>query len=157
MSNNCMWNPEITEEVNDEFIEACESGDLLKIKKLLRATKNRPKAEINYNNNQGFVLACGCGHLEVVRYLLEEKNKKEEIKLHDYDDAAFKVAADYSNMNILQYFIFDRKIEKTEEIKKHLEKLNKHEIENLFTLRELNANLENDLQNNQISIRKNKI
>ncbi len=157
IKNVTLWSKEIIEEINDSFHDACKSGDLAKVKNFLSIRKNEPKAEINSNNNFGFILACAGGHLEVVRYLLEDKKLKGKIGIQDYDDAAFKVAADFFNINILQYFIFECGIEKTNEIEIYLKKRNKHEIENLFTLREINFNLTNNLKQEIIELKKSKI
>ena len=148
------------EELNDQFIDACENGQLEVVKYLLTSAELTEHADIHAQNDSGFSWACAQGHLEVVKYLLTSPELTEHADIHAGNDEGFKWACRYGHLEVIKYLIIDMNIDKTIHIETYLNKNQdnkcvKEAIE-LFKIREfnqkLNANLEHKEKNNKLKI-----
>lgn len=89
---------------NKEYLQACESGDLITIKRLLFEVKN--PIDLNYKMGSGLTLATENNHMHVVKYLLEENNpeyKNKTISSVRNIYSALQKSAKYGNLNICEY------------------------------------------------------
>ena len=67
--------------LNEDFVDACEVGDLDAVKYLLTSDELKEHADIHAENDFGFILACNNGHLDVIKWLIFDYNieKTKEI------------------------------------------------------------------------------
>ena len=72
------------EELNDQFIDACENGHLEIVKYLLTSPELTEHANIHAENDSGFSWACDQGHLEVVKYLIIDMNIDKTTYIEKY-------------------------------------------------------------------------
>lgn len=139
---------------------ACNEGHLDIVKYLL--TSSNLKEHSSYNVDQ-LRYALRIGNMDIVDYLLYSPDLKENFDIHMNEDAVFKEACEFGHMETLQYLILDVNIDITESISNYLavstgrtSRLT-NEAKNMFALRELNKNLNQDLPNNIITAKKPKI
>ena len=148
------------EELNKQFINACQNDDLEIVQYLLTSPELTEHANIHAKNHEGFRLACEKGHLEIVQYLLTSPELTEHADIHAQDDLGFRWACARGHLEVVKYLILDMSIEKTKHIEDYLNKNQdnkcvKEAIE-LFKIREfnqkLNANLEHKEKKNKLKI-----
>ena len=72
------------EELNEQFIDACENGQLEVVKYLLTSAELTEHANIHARNDEGFIWACRYGHLEVIKYLIIDMNIDKTIQIEKY-------------------------------------------------------------------------
>src|SRR5574343_2070294 len=132
-------------ELNYKFIIACIDGNLDIVKYLLTSHDLRDHVNNIIIYNYGFMLACTNGHLEIVKYLLTSPELKEHANIHTSNDEGFKNACISNHIDVIKFLIFDMDIEKTNTVKKILKYDKYKEIENMFNMRELNKQLESEL------------
>jgi ankyrin repeat protein len=218
------------EKLNESLLDACQDGDLDKVKFLLTSPELKIHAHIHYEKNSALhnasrnghlhivkylltstelqkhaniyskdswalTVACNAGHLEVVKYLLtspdlqahshfhvdqllfaiyakhfdivdyllNSPDLKEKFNIHMDNDIIFKQTCEYGGMKTLQFLIHELNIDRTEAINSYLDKPTttngnlKTESKNMFQLRELNKDLNNDLSENNEPKKKPKL
>jgi hypothetical protein len=134
-----------------DFLYACMKGDLKQAQWFL----TEQNVNIQCESNLGIKRACAFNHVPLVKYLLTSPELKKHSNIHDDDDHAFKLAYKDKHFQVLEYLIFDYKIKKTNAIKELLK--DNQELSNMFSKRELNEQLHNNLTTNLIKTSKNKI
>ena len=72
------------EELNDQFIDACENGHLEIVKYLLTSAELTEHANIHAKNHEGFICACRYGSLEVIKYLIIDMNIEKTTQIEKY-------------------------------------------------------------------------
>ena len=70
--------------INDQFCDACLSGDIMVAKKLLH---DNPHINISVRDEEPFRNACRYGHLEIAKWLLQIR---PQIDISVYDEGLFK-------------------------------------------------------------------
>jgi len=84
------------------FLEACEDGNLKKIKEIFK----KSKIDINYRNNSnktGLIYASKNGHINIVKFLVENG---ADLNIQDINNnTALMFAIFYNNTEIAQYLI----------------------------------------------------
>ena len=72
------------EELNDQFIDACQNDDLGIVQYLLTGTDLKEHADIHADNDYGFRWACSDGQLEIVKYLILDMSIEKTKHIEDY-------------------------------------------------------------------------
>lgn len=93
------------EEINKQFIEACQHGDLVLVQYCLTSPELTYHADIHAEDGCGFLHACDNGHLEVVRYLLTSPELKEHADIHEQNDVALILACQKGYLDVVQYLL----------------------------------------------------
>ena len=93
------------EELNDQFIDACENGRLEVVKYLLTSPELTEHADIHTENDLGFRLACEEGRLEVVKYLLASDELTEHADIHAENDRGFRSACYKGRLEVVKYLL----------------------------------------------------
>ena len=149
------------EELNDQFIDACENGQLEVVKYLLTSPELTEHADIHTENDLGFRLACEEGRLEVVKYLLASDELTEHAKIHARNDEGFIWACRSGHLEVIKYLIIDMNIDKTIQIEKYLnENKDKKYVQQaieLFNIRDLHHQLKENIKDNKEKVKKVKI
>lgn len=116
----------------------------------------------NYSRT-ALVLACSKGTIECVRYLLTSEDVSPKPNLYyDKNIIPIRYALSFKNEDVLRYLIIEYNLEIGEDTREFLktnktrEKLAQEMLE-LIRVRELSNNLENDLIDKEISLKKRKI
>lgn len=144
------------------FQLACKYGHLDIVRYLLTSSDiieaGHKLADIHTGNDSGFRTAAAAGQLDVVKYLLAAPDLKEYANVHGYWDGGFKNACANNHTHIIEYLIFEYKISFTDDIQKYLNRNIKAEAAlQMFNRRTLNSNLEHNLSDNKMLIKKMKI
>ncbi len=92
-------------ELNDSFIDACEHGDLDKVKFLLNSHQLRKHANIQCENNSGLHEAAKKGHLHIVQYLLTSPELKEHANIYSRDNWVLTVACNGGHLELVKYLL----------------------------------------------------
>lgn len=124
---------------------------------------NHPKFEassLKQITGHPLVMASGHGFLDIVQYFLTEPKFKDLTDLHANKESAFKFACSNEQFTIIKYYIFDMNIEKSENITNWL--LNRKndftiEVDRLLVIRELNKDLNIELDENKSNKMKVKV
>ncbi len=149
------FNGLVQKDLNEKLIEACQQGNLDKVRYLLISPKLKIHADIHYKLDSPLNIAVFNDKIDIVKYLLTSSELKEHADLHADEDNAFVVAAYYNCSDIVNYFIFELNIKKTESIKKHLADTPTIEkrINKLFDIRDLKKEINTELQSEDIKIK----
>lgn len=99
--------------LNDYFIQACEDGELDKVKYLLTSPKLTKNVSCSYRSEQALRNACKHGHLDIVQYLLTSPDLNKHANLHHDNDTPFVLACFSGNLNLIKYLLT------SEELKSH--------------------------------------
>jgi ankyrin repeat protein len=91
--------------LNTSLTNACEQGDLEKVKFLLTSTRLSNHANVNYFDSIGFICACIYGQLEVVRYLLTSPELKEHANINVQNNLAIKRVCFTSHVDVIKYLL----------------------------------------------------
>ena len=149
------------EELNNQFINACQNDDLDIVQFLLTSPGLKEHVDIHAENDLGFIIACEQGHLEVVKYLLTSAELTEHVDIHALNDLGFRLACDRGRLEVVKYLILDMNIEKTIHIEKKLnENKDKKYVQQaieLFNTRDLHHELNKNIKDNKEKVRKIKI
>ena len=137
-------------------------GNLGLVKYLLTSPELKEHANVNADNGEGFYCACGNGHLDVVQYLLTSPDLTEHVDMHIQNDGGFKTACHYGHFNVIQFLIFEMGFEKTKEVENYfmlgtLPKKNKEQVEQLFVMKNLNENLNVELNADRVKSKSIKV
>jgi hypothetical protein len=143
------------EQLNEEIIDSCISGNLDEIKYLTTYFKLKIHSNKNKEFNEVFDYACANNRFEIVKYLLHAPELSEHIT-HENLEAGFKSACFYGIIDIIHHLIINDKIEFNDEIKYFLDSPNLYyqpinifknhknifkDILNIFEARELEKQL----------------
>lgn len=139
------------------FRVACENEHLDIVKFLLTYPDFKNDVDIHAAKKEDFLIACESGNLDVVKYMLTYPEFKEHSDIHSQEDSPFIFASKCGHLKIIRFFIFDMDIEKTEYIEEHLRQNQNTETENMFKLRDVNKQLQNELNVSDITPKKYKI
>ena len=93
------------EELNDQFIDVCESGRLEVVKYLLTSPELKEHANVHAKDDGGFKSACRYGNLEVVKYLLTSAELTEHADIHAENDDGFICACDRGHLEVVKYLL----------------------------------------------------
>ena len=94
--------------------------------------------------------ACYGGNLDLVKYLLTSPDLKEHADIHAKNSESFINAISNGHVEIIEYLIWDYKIEKTEHVEQYLVEKEMKDILNTFEKRDLEKELQKDLNHNMI-------
>jgi hypothetical protein len=143
----------------DGVIYAADSGQLDILKYFLTSSEilpiNRPSIE--NGQNKAFKQAVINGHLNIIQYVLTSPELSENANIHIDNDVGFENALQLKHLDILKYFIFDLNIEKTPYIIESLSRYPNETVNKYFEMRDLNLDLNADLDSNAALIKKTKI
>ena len=133
------------EELNNQFINACQNDDLDIVQFLLTSPGLKEHADIHARSDLGCVWACYEGCLEIIKYLLTSPELKKHADIHAENDVGFIWACYESRLEVIKYLIIDMNIDKTTYIETYLNenkdnKTVKQAIE-LFNTRDLHHQL----------------
>ena len=93
------------EELNDQFIDACQNDDLDIVQFLLTSPELTEHANIHAENDEGFRSACRCSHLEVIKYLLTSPELTEHADIHAHNDEGFILACENGHLEVVKYLL----------------------------------------------------
>ena len=119
-------------QLDQHLIEACQRVSLDDVKYLLTSPELTRHASIKGWDEEAFICACRKGNMELIDYMLTSPELKEHSNVHAWRDMVFIEACNRKDVELLNYFVFDYKIDKTEEISKHLATKELTQISNLF-------------------------
>lgn len=152
---------DIKQEQYYALFDACMYGHFDIVRYFLTSPelKEHPSVHvIGFDNISLLNEATTRARVNIVKYLLESPELSEHPDIHEDEDFAFKSCLIYKteeHKELLKYLIFDFKIEKTEDIIKHLKEQPNEEVEKWFAIRDLNQSLENELVSDRINKNKN--
>ena len=149
------------EELNNQFINACQNDDLDIVQFLLTSPGLKEHADIHARSDEGFRIACLEGHLEIVKYLLTSAELTEHVDIHARNDRGFIWACDLGHLEVVKCLIIDMNIDKTKHIEKYFNenKDNKYvqQAIELFNTRDLHHQLNENIKDNKERVKKIKI
>jgi ankyrin repeat protein len=125
-----------------EFREACNKGDLDMVKEMLKYF-----IIDEFAFQYGFSWACMNGQLEVVKYLLTSPDLKEHADIHAEDDWGFRWACENGQLEIVKFLIDEFKITRTQKIEEFLLENKKYNIVNMFNVRDCNESIASNSNN----------
>lgn len=152
--------------LNSTELEDHSSHDIFKLEIITKAVYdgqlsvieyflNHPKFEsqaIKSFNNHTLSIAAGQGRLNIIKYILNNPQLKDFSDIHVHKDCPFRSACTNEEIDVIKYFIFDLNIEKSIHINNWLSSKKDAitlEIEQMFNIRDLNQNLNNELSLNK--------
>jgi hypothetical protein len=143
----------------DGVTYAANSGQLNVLKYFLTSPDISPtnRLSIEYGQNKAFKQAVLNGHLNIVQYVLTSPELSEHANIHLDNDVGFDNALQHKHLDILKYFIIDLNIEKTPYILESLSRYPNENVDKYFEIRDLNSELNKNLEPNIIPIKKTKI
>lgn len=106
---------------NNFFINACNNGDLEKVRYYLHSPELDKHASIDARDNLGFYLACQSGNKELIKYLLSSDELTEHSKIKHLKTIDKFITFCENNWQIVQELIIELPIAKTFEIKAAIE------------------------------------
>lgn len=143
---------------DDCFSAACLYNHLNIIKYFLTSPDLEEHRDLHFHCNYTLIKAAKYGNLEIVKYLFNSPECKEYVDIHANNNTPFINALIGEQFEILNYFIVELNMEKTDRITEVLKKLPNEYIEKLFTARDLNKELGQELNTENTSTpKKNKI
>jgi ankyrin repeat protein len=147
-----LTSPELKQKafISDRLWHDIDSNNLPLIKYLLKHTHY---SYLSSALDLICIYACGKGNLDTVKFVLTSTELKKHANIHDRSDESFERALKENKCDILQYLIFDFGIKKNKNIKDIIgeelyggkNKSTAQEVENWFTLREVNQQLKSEL------------
>lgn len=129
--------------LEDSFKTACVNNQLEKVIDIfmLQDGKNIISLE---NIKMGFVFACQCGCIEVAKWIAQNLLPEEQNASMDND--AFIYAYDFKNNVVIDFLIYEKKIEKSNEVILHLQKNEDELTIKMFESRDIKEKLEKNMQ-----------
>lgn len=91
--------------LNDYYIQACEDGELDKVKYLLTSPNLTENVSVSYKSDQALRNACKHGHLDIVKYLLTSPELEKHPSVHHDDDTPFILACYSGNLELVRYLL----------------------------------------------------
>lgn len=137
------------------LIDACESKDMDLVRYLLTSPELHDHADINTmchgENGSALRVAFHKKHFDIANYLLTSPELKEHANIHIAKDDIFRSAFFKKAIDVLECLIFDYQINRTINIENLINNyrersmgLSDH-IEKMFSMRELNKELDSEL------------
>jgi hypothetical protein len=111
----------------------------------------------NEKIDEFFTGACSFGHISVLEYLIKLPRFIQNNSLNDACNKGLINACDNNEKAVIRYLIFNLNMNPTIETKDYLAKAGREDIKELFNLRELNKNLQLELDEHQAPNKKIKI
>jgi ankyrin repeat protein len=139
---------------------ACNEGHFDIVKYLLTSSDLKEHSHFNVDQLR---YALHIGEFDIVDYLLNSPDLKENASIHMGKDNIFREASEFGNKETLHYLIHELNIDRNDAINSYLEEPGgrtsnlKAEAKNMFQLRELNKELNDNLHENNESKKKPKI
>lgn len=104
------------EEINEEFMQACHTGNLNLVKFLLTDNNIPFKAQFYYLNKQcdyinSLLIVCKNNHLNIIEYFFTSDELKDRKKADGEVLAGLSVAAAYGNLDIVKFLLKNENIE----------------------------------------------
>ena len=93
--NNCY--PK--ELLNEEFVEACSSGNTEKVIEL----RTKPYIDIHYKHDRAFRMACQNEHIDIINLLLD--TTYFSVDVHALDEYAFRWAASLGRTSVINILL----------------------------------------------------
>jgi hypothetical protein len=147
------------EDLDMFFMLACSNNNLEAVKYLLTSPELMYHPSLTADN-EPLRIACNSNFPEMVKYFLSSPNLKEHANIYENEQQAFKDACNGGSTEVLQYLIFEYNIEETPAIKEYLNTSSQsfnETIKNMFILREVNKDLNNELTTDSQNIKKPKL
>jgi len=141
------------------FLTACTNGYLDEVKYLLTSKDLKEHPSVT-EDAMPLSIACAEGKLEVVKYLLTSSDLKEHANVYAKETEAFKVACNRLCEEVVEYLIFEFNIEKNQDIINILSFPKTPfdaRVANMFTMREVNSELSQELNSDNTDKRKPKL
>lgn len=134
---------------------ACLGNQIEIVKYILTFPKYATQEKVNF----AFTEACAYGQTEIVKFLFTTDEILYKPNIHDQKDSAFGKLLENEESELLRYFIFDLNIKKTHFIKKHLKDNStfSKQVNDWFNLREINKQLNKELNCDKFNNKKIKI
>jgi ankyrin repeat protein len=141
---------------NTALTAACRDGNIEIVKYFLSSKELEGFVDIHTEDDNPIDWACSMGHLDIVEYLTTSTDIKERVDVNKSPNA-FIIASANGKFDIIRYFIFDLNMKKSHHVQLFLKDNPNDEIDNMFSLRELNESLKGSLIENKMSEKKNKL
>lgn len=93
--------------IQEQFIQACQSGDIHKVSYFLTSDKLLNHADINANGSALFA-GCVSGKLEIVQYLLSSTDLKEHADItyrQEQSSYCFNIACSYGALEVVKFMV----------------------------------------------------
>lgn len=150
--------------LNTQFLMACQKGDLKKVRLLLLGDNLSERADIYYQDQRGWsalVTACAYGQLEIARFLLDAPELEHHAYLYQMTNSGsscFMHACFKQHMDIIHYLLFEKSMLIDDYGISVLKQNAIYEpILKLITTRDLAYDLQDNLKFNQIVNKPRKI
>lgn len=88
-----------TKQLESDFMNYCEHGNLEKLRNLLR---NHPETDITVGVNYGLTYAAKKGHLNIVSYLLDNTIIGQDSRIYD-EQGAYQVSCSVNQKEVVDY------------------------------------------------------
>lgn len=137
----------LNEQHNSDFIftQACMYGQLDVVEFLLVSEDIEQHANIHAQDDLGLLWSCHEGFISLLHFLLTSPKLKEHADIHANNDQCFISACINNHTNIVNYLIFDYKIDKNNSIEEKLIAKNLQHVLDIFSKRDLQDKLQNEL------------
>jgi ankyrin repeat protein len=126
------------------FQWACYAGNIELVKYLVSSIELEKNIDISSDDYGGLTSACLGGHLDIVQYFFEIIGKNIPNLNDIYSDSLIQAAIN-KHYHVISFIIIDEGAQKTEKINNFLHENPDETIDQIFTLRDLNKNLNNEL------------
>lgn len=130
------------------FYRACSNNQVKVLEYLFKHPKVQQDRDFGIKSGELLQLACAYSDLNTIKFILTYPEFKDKINIHTKRDVLFDTLIRNRKTDVIQYLIFDLNIEKTQEIKEFLKRTTTAEIEKMFTIRDLNGELRDELKGN---------
>jgi hypothetical protein len=128
---------------------ACQNGDLEKVRYYLHSPELKVNATIEKRNYECYYWACTNGHKDIITYLLTSPELKNHCRIGMRENTPFTILCN-SNPEIVRELILELPMKNLEEMKVLFNGWNtvthKEEFQRIIKIREMNDNLQNDLE-----------
>lgn len=91
--------------IDEKLLDACEEGDLNKVRLLLTNSGYEYHANIHYQENAPLHQACEHNHLHIVQYLLTSPELKKHADIHSRNDWALTLACNEGHFEMVKYLL----------------------------------------------------
>lgn len=140
------------EALHETFVKICENGNIKALKYIVKSRILKDKLDVEYKRNSALILACSRGHSDIVKYLIQSPELKQnatiDIGYENILEACFNNNKDQGKLDIVKFFILDLKIKNTTNLNEIIRIYSHNEAETWLKWRELNQDLQHELQSN---------